>query len=207
MKQSASLMGYSYSTNKHPGHVSRLAIGTLLLTSLVACASVTSDPVESETVAEQEPAMGLASVSGMYSTRDYAGSMAGFDNIIASADSDANSRRLAHLGKALIYLGSDKNWHSIDNANMSLNAAGSVVPEGGAEFAIETDMLMDSIAAQIGSESEYQVLKAKTGNSKAEITRLQNERDALAQERDELLKEQQALNEALEKLKNLTLGS
>ena len=68
-------------------------------------------------------------------------------------------------------------------------------------------MLMDSVAAQIGSESNYLEMKSKAGTTRAEITRLQKERDALVQERDGLLKEQQALNEALEKLKNLTLGN
>jgi len=50
-------------------------------------------------------------------------------------------------------------------------------------------------------------LKAKTINSNVEIAKLKKERDVLVMERNELLKEQQALNEALEKLKNLTLGN
>jgi hypothetical protein len=207
MKQSAILMIYPCSFNGLPVKTVRLILGTILLTGLVACAGVPSDPAESIEVAEQAPEMGMASVSVMYNTGDIAGTMAGFDDIIGSSDSDADSRRLAHLGKALIYLGSDKSWHSIDNARVSLSAAGSIVPEDNEEFDIETDMLMDSVTAQIGSESKYQELKAKTGRSRAEITKLQKERDTLVKERDELLKEQQTLNEALEKLKNLTLGN
>ena len=70
----------------------RLAIGAILLTGLVACASVPSNPAESETGMEQAPQVGLASVSAMYNSGDYAGSIAGFDNVIANSDSSANSR-------------------------------------------------------------------------------------------------------------------
>jgi len=184
----------------------KLATGTLLLTSLVACATVPSNSADSTTAADT-PDMGLASANVMYNTRNYTGAVREFDTIITDPDASANSRRLSHLGKALIYLSSDKNWHSIENAKLSLNAAGQIVPESDEEFAVETDMFMDSIAALIGSESEYLELQAKSGNSGAEIARLKKERNALTVERDQLLKEQQALNDALEKLKNLTLGS
>ena len=97
----------------------------------------------------------------MYNTRNYTGAVREFDTIITDADASANSRRLSHLGKALIYLSTDKNWHSVENAKMSLNSAGQVVPEGDEEFAVETDMFMDSIAALIGAESEYQELQSK----------------------------------------------
>ena len=200
-------MIYPCSPNGLPAKTARLILGTILLTGLVACAVVPSDPVEPAAAAEDAPEMGIARVSLMDNTGDIAGTMAEFDDIIESTNGDANNRRLAHLGKALIYLGSDESWHSIDNAKMSLSAAGSIVPEGTEEFAIETDMLMDSVAAQIGSESKFVELRSKAGRSMAEIAQLRKERDALVQERDELLKEQQALNDALERLKNLTLGN
>ena len=185
----------------------RLATGTLLLTSLVTCATVPSDSADSNIASTQAQDTGLASANVMYNTRNYTGAVQEFDTIITNPVVSANSRRLSHLGKALIYLSTDKHWHSIENAKMSLVAAGQVAPESGEEFAVETDMFMDSISALIGSESEYLELRAKSGNSEAEIMRLKKERDALTLERDELLKEQQALNDALEKLKNLTLGS
>lgn len=207
MNQSVSSVKSSCYRNKSSWLSVRLAVCSILVASLVACASLPPGTVEPEIVDEKKLDMGLASVSDLYSTRNNAAAMDGFDSIISDADSSANSRRLAHLGKALVYLGGDDNWHSLENAKMSLSAAGSVTPGDDEEFAIETDMLMDSIAAQIGSESEFLELKAKTGNSGVEIARLRNERDALVKERDELLSEQQALNEALEKLKNLTLGN
>ena len=207
MKEFATRMIPPYFAIKHFNQSTRLAIGTLLLSSLVACASVPPTSVEPDANVNPASDQGLASASVMYNTRDYAGAVAEFDRIIANDATSSNSRRLAHLGKALIYLGSDESWHSLDKAKMALNSAGSVMPESDEEFAIETDMFMDSIAAQIGSESQYLELKEKSGGSSAEIARLKKERDALAQERDALLKEQQTLNEALEKLKNLTLGS
>jgi len=188
-------------------HTWRLATGILLLTSLVACATVPSGSADADATADHAPDMGLASANVMYNTRNYTGAVREFDTIITDPDASANSRRLSHLGKALIYLSTDENWHSIENAKMSLNASGQVVPESDEEFAVETDMFMDSITAFIGSESEYLELQAKSGNSGAEIARLKKERNALTAERDQLLKEQQALNDALEKLKNLTLGS
>ena len=184
----------------------RLTAGTLLLTSLVACATLPSESADS-VVGPDAPDTGLASANVMYNTRNYSGAVQEFDTIITNPDASANSRRLSHLGKALIYLSTDENWRSIENAKMSLIAAGQVVPESNEEFAVETDMFMDSISALIGSESEYLELQTKSGYSRAEIASLKKERDALTTERDELLKEQQALNDALEKLKNLTLGS
>jgi len=187
-------------------HAVKLATGTLLLTSLIACETVPSNSADSATITDT-PDLGLSSANVMYNTRNYTGAFREFDTIITDSDSSANSRRLSHLGKALIYLGSDENWHSIENAKMSLNSAGQVVPDSDEEFAVETDMFMDSIAALIGSESELLELQAKSGKSGAEVARLKKERNALTVERDQLLKEQQVLNDALEKLKNLTLGS
>ena len=196
-----------HSVQFRPNQFWRMAAGTLLLTGLVACASVPSDTTVPIVVAEPAPDTGLTSANVMYNTRNYTGAVREFDAIIRDADASANSHRLSHLGKALIYLGTDENWHSIENAKMSLNSAGQVMPENGEEFAVETDMFMDSIAALIGAESENHELLSKSGNSGKEIARLKEERNALANERDKLLKEQQALNDALEKLKNLTLGS
>jgi len=185
----------------------RTAVSALLLTSLVACETTPSRSPDSATVAASQQSTGLTGANAMYNTRNYTGAVREFDSIITDSGASANSRRLAHLGKALIYLGTDKNWHSIENAKMALNSAGQVVPDSNEEFPIETDMFMDSITSLIGSESDYVELKRRSGNSGAEIERLKKERDALTMERDQLLKEQKSLNEALEKLKNLTLGN
>ncbi len=177
----------------------RLITGLLLLSGLLACAT-------SPTTEQRVVDVGLAGANNMYNTRNYLGAVREFDVIISDPESSANSQRLANLGKALIYLGDDENWHSLENAKMSLMAAGRVVPANNEEFAVETDLLMDAIASLTGAESKYQALETKAGGSGGEIAALKKERDALAIERDVLLKEQAALNEALERLKKLTLG-
>ena len=96
----------------------RLTTGTLLLTSLVACATVPSESVDSVVVPDA-PDTGLASANVMYNTRNYAGAVQKFDTIITNPDASANSRRLSHLGKALIYLSTDENWRSIEKVFLS----------------------------------------------------------------------------------------
>ena len=185
----------------------QLMVALALVAGLSACASTPVEPVKSAPVIVSVSDPGLESANVMYNTRNYSGAVREFDTIITDTNASANSHRLAHLGKALIYLADDKNWYSIENAKTSLNRAGQVVPESNEGFAVETDMFMDSIASQISTETRLQELQADSGGSGAEIESLKKERDALAAERDELLQEQKALNEAIEKLKNLTLGS
>lgn len=195
--------------NKRPRSVPRwqfVAVAVLMI-SLVGCETPSTGPGKSAPLVAIETDPGLESANVMYNTRNFSGAVRAFDTIITDTDASANSHRLAHLGKALIYLGSDKNWYSLEDAKSSLNAAGQIVPESNEGFAIETDMFMDSISAQIDTETTLQGMRRKSGGSGAEIEQLKKERDALAVERDELLEEQKALNEAIEKLKNLTLGS
>jgi hypothetical protein len=172
-----------------------------MLGSLVACAVT---PTKSSQAAGSKT--GLAATADLYNNRDYPDAIRAFDNVIADTGTNANDRRLAQLGKALVYLSDDENWHSLENAKMALVAAGQVAPAGDGEFAIETDMLMDAVSAVIGTESKYVALQATSGDSNAQIARLKRERNTLTAERDELLADQKALNEALEKLKQLTLG-
>jgi len=188
------------------GSISRLIIAALLLSNLVACAVAPSAATPDEPVTQPGLDNGIAGATDMYNSQDYPSAIQAYDNVTKSADASANERRLAHLGKALIYLGNDKNWHSLDNAKLALVSAGQVAPAAGEEFAAETALLMDAVTDVIGTESKYIELQSKTGNSSAELGRLKNERDALKAERDQLLKEQKTLNEALEKLKSLTLG-
>lgn len=190
-----------------PGRISRFVIASLVLGSLAACAVAPSDPAVSDPAAQARPDTGITLATSMYSSDNYSGAIREFDNVIKSDATSANERRLAHLGKALVYLGNDEEWHSVDNAKLALVSAGQVTPAGGEEFAAETDLLMDAVTDVIGTESKYIELQSKTGNSSAELARLKRERDDLVAERDELLEEQAALNEAIEKLKQLTLGN
>jgi len=189
------------------GRISRLITVILMIGSLAACVAAPSKPSVSE---PSEPVMsstGIVAAVDQYNGRNYPGAIREFDNVITSVDSSANDRRLAHLGKAMVYLGNDVNWHSMENAKMSLISAGQVAPDENGEFAPETDLLMDAVTAVIGTESKFVTLQAKTSGSNSDVEQLRRERNALEAERDELLEEQKALNEALEKLKQLTLGN
>jgi len=177
------------------------------LSVLAACAATPSKPVATQTTAQVKVRTGMDAAANMYNSANYGGAIREFDNIISDNDSSANNRRLAHLGKALVYLGSDADWHSIANAKMSLISAGQVAPEQSEEFTVETDLLMDAVSAVIGSESKYTMLKEKSGGPNTQVAKLQEEAAVLEAERDELLEEQIVLNEALEKLKELTLGN
>ena len=186
--------------------VLRLVITILIFGNLVACAVAPAERTEPEPTSQVEIHGSLVSAADMYSTRNYPGAIREFSDITIDEGESANNRRMAHLGKALVYLGNDKNWHNIENAKVSLMSAGSVVPEANEEFTVETDLLMDAVSTAIGIESEYAVLMAKSKNSSAEITELRREIDSLKAERGKLVAEQKLLNEALQKLKELTLG-
>lgn len=188
------------------GRMFRLVIITIVVSSLVACATAPAKSTAAKP-AKVKPSTSMVSAADMYNSRNYPDALNAFDNIISDKGSSANSRRLANLGKAMVFLGNDESLHSIENAKMSLISAGQVAPKDNEEFAIETDMLMDAVSEVIGTESKYMVLKGKTNGSNSQLTGLQKELDAVEAERDELLAEQKALNEALEKLKRLTLGN
>ena len=185
----------------------RLLTTTMVIGSLVACATSPTKSTSAKPVAKAKPVTGIEAAADMYNGRNYPGAIREFNNIIADKDASANSRRLANLGKSLVYLGNDKKWHSLENAKMSLISAGQVAPLDNEEFEIETDMLMDAISAVIGTESKYVVLKGKSSGSNTQVTQLKEEMAAVEAQRDELIAEQKRLNEALEKLKELTLGN
>jgi len=190
-----------------PARAFRLVTMTVVVVALSACAVAPAKQAASQTVDKVEFQTGMSGAADMYNSRNYPGAIREFDNVITDDASSANSRRLAHLGKALVYLGPDKNWHSVDNAKLSLMSAGQVAPAGTEEFSVETDLLMDAISAVIGTESKYSVLMAKSQGAGSESTELKRELDSVKAERDELLAEQKVLNDAIEKLKALTLGS
>ena len=190
-----------------PGHALRLLAAIVLSGSLAACAVAPTEPASSGSSDQVASKTGLAAASDMYNSRNYSGAIREFDNVISAEGASANDRRLSHLGKSLVYLGNDAKWHSIDNAKLSLQSAGQVAPEGDEEFSVETDLLMDAISNVIGTESKYVVLQGKTTGSGAQISELRREIDGLKTENSDLLAEQKVLHDALEKLKELSLGN
>ena len=185
----------------------RMGTGVFLLMGMVACATVETQPAPPAVVEKVVFDDGLASANFVYNTHDYEAAINEFKSIARNANVSASSRRMSYLGQALIYLSSDKKWHSLDNAKLALMEAGQVEPKENEEFSLASDLLMDSITITIGTESRYAELRSKSGNSSSEVVRLKAERDALLIDNSNLLKEQAALKDAHERLKNLTLGN
>lgn len=185
--------------------VSKTLIGLLLSAGLTACATAPSKPVE-QAPADVPLTPAFSSASTDFKTRQYAAAVGKFDAIIADPGTPAKERRLAHLGKALVYLSYDEEWRSIQNARDALGQAAKVPVPAGETLDIETDMLMESILAQIDSQSVYDNMKSQTKDSGYQVAQLEKKQEALEKERDALIKENENLNQALERLKNLTLG-
>jgi len=190
-----------------PGYIFRLAIAILMFGSLIACTATPTKPESESAASNVVTDSGMSGAADLYNSHNYPDALRAFDKVITDKGSSANDRRLANLGKSLVYLGSDADLHSIENAKLSLVSAGQVAPEQNEEFTVETDLLMDAVSAVIGTESKYVVMVAKSSGSGAEVVELRRELDGLKKERDELLAEQKVLNDTLEKLKKLTLGN
>jgi hypothetical protein len=184
----------------------RHLLGILMLAGLVACAAVPTDSADDIAAVETAPDPGLSAAGDFYSNGNYQAVIATLDEIITDQSRNANSRRLAQLGKAMIYLGDNDEFRSVENAKMALAAAGQIVADEGEGFAVETAVLMDAISELISADTTHASLSAKSRDANRAVTRLTQERDDLMTERDELLAEQVALNDAIEKLKQLTLG-
>ena len=172
----------------------------LLMAGALASASCAVGPTESAAPdAGNEPSPRRAgsgtveSAFAQFERRNYSGAAAAYED---AADDDAHSERLAYLGQALIHLSTDPQWRDLDAAARKLQAAESV--DGPTE--VEIRMLMNALSSLIGVEANISELNTKVVNSASEIARLKDERKAL-------IADQAALNEAIEKLKALTIGN
>jgi len=188
-----------------PGAVYRLLL-LLMSVGLAACAGAPSRTEAPDAELGHQDVSALSDAASMYNAGDYEAALYAFNKIGKDPVESANDRRLAQLGKALVYLGNDQKLHSVANAKLALVSAGQVQARADEEFEIETNMLMEAVSFVIGTESKYDVLKEKSGGSNVQVTQLKKENAALKTERDELLAEQKSLRDALEKLKKLTLG-
>ncbi|MGD8384105.1 MAG: hypothetical protein PVF89_01740, partial [Lysobacterales bacterium] len=182
----------------------RFFTAVFLSALLAACAETPTQPAA--TGAHKAASdRGLGTASSLYEGREYGKALQQFDRVIAAPAAGANSKRLAYLGKALIYLGKDEKWHNLDKAKLAISDAAKIKPADGEQFTAEANMVRDAVMALAGSQSAYDALRTKTGGAGGEIAQLKKQRDALLAERDALLEEQASLNQALEKLKELTL--
>lgn len=176
-------------------------LGVLALSSGLSCAVAPSgggDSTPTTTTSRSASAGGSVQAAyAQYSRRDFAGAASAYDAVTGNANASASDKRLAHLGKALVYLSTDAEWRDLDEAGKSLQMAESI--DMGSS-SVETGMLMNAMSSLIGVESNISELDVKLANSTRENVRLKDERQ-------ELIAEQANLNEALEKLKTLTIGN
>ncbi|MBT8062488.1 MAG: hypothetical protein KJO85_07370, partial [Gammaproteobacteria bacterium] len=105
-----------------------------------------------------------------YQKRDFTDAYNAYERATGSADS--RTARLAHLGKALVYLSTDGQWRDVNKAALSLQAAESV--EGNPS--IESSMLINSLSSLIGVEADITALNRQVSNSSVELGRLKQER-------------------------------
>jgi chromosome segregation ATPase len=104
---------------------------------------------------------------------------------------------MANLGKALVHLSTDTEWRDLSQAGAALQAAEALA---GDSSDAGTGMLMNALSSLIDVENNISELNTKLSNSTSEIAGLKGDLETAAAE-------QTALNEALEKLKAITIGN
>lgn len=176
----------------------KLTVMPALLASLISCAvTPTGDGGAAATPAPAKNTSNEGDIRDAfdaYEKRQFADAYNAYER--ATASENVHAAQLAHLGKALIHLSTDAQWRDVNKAALSLQAAESV----DAESNIETHMLINALSSLIGVEADISSLNRRVANSSVELGKLKEEREAL-------LAEQDRLNAALERLKNLTIGN
>ncbi|NND43914.1 MAG: hypothetical protein HKN58_01225 [Xanthomonadales bacterium] len=184
-------------SSKHfPGPLTRRfapVVGTLFLAACAMAPSKDNAQPEAEPVPTGSGPVDVVAAFDHFQRRDYVNAAAGYE---LAADGTRQEQRLSHLGQALIHLSTDPRWRDLEAAAQHLQAAEELAEGAG----VETSMLITAMAGLVGVEKNISELNVKLANATAESARLKEEREML-------LAEQSALNEAIEKLKALTIGN
>jgi hypothetical protein len=183
----------------------RILTCACLSIGLVACATTAPETTAKSSKTEARESQ-LDGVTGLYSQRDYTAAIAKFDDVIADDQASANDRRLAASGKALIYLGYDREWRDLEKARAALGVATSAEAGPGETFDAGTNLFMEAVLALEDAQTAFEKMQTRTAGEGNQLASLKKENASLEAERDALKKENANLNEALERLKNLTLG-
>lgn len=181
-------------------------LAVLVISSGLSCAVTpgAGPSADAPTATSAVAGANVASAFAAYQQRDFGAAAAGFDAVAADSSASQNDQRLAHLGKAMVNLSTDPEYRDVKEAGMHLQAAEAIK---GDSTAVETGMLMNAMSALVGVESNVMELNTKVANSSREIATLKAERDTLKAGQETLTAENADLNQALEKLKALTLGN
>jgi hypothetical protein len=177
-----------------------ILLGVLVLSSGLSCAvapETNNGPPVTAPVTVDTASVAIKDAYTSYERRDYAGAASGFGSVLSSGKAAAEDQVLANLGMALIHLSTDSEWRDLAQAGAALQAAEGIESTSSS---VESGMLMNALSSLIGVETNISELNSKASNSSAEITRLKSDLAAAKTEQD-------ALNEALEKLKAITIGN
>lgn len=192
-------MKMKISPNPFKTPVSLLAV--LVLSSGLSCAvtptTQTQDADQQGQMSRRAASAAIQEAFDQFSRRDFATAMSGFDNVADSANANPDDQRLAHLGKSLVYLSTDREWRDLDAAAMALQSAEDIP---GGSNPVQHGMLVNAVSSLIGAEKNNAELKGKVNNAAYELGKL---KEALENQDAEVA----TLNEALEKLKDLTIGN
>ena len=184
----------------------KTALGLILALALASCA-VAPDGGDAAgaqaagTMSTAERNAQLSQAFDAYERRNFASAHEGFEALTESGNAD--TERLAWLGIALVRVSTDPDWRDPEAARVALQSAESTEGAPG----IAAGMLINALSSLILIEADMSAVTRQQLNTAYEAREAEAEINALREERDALLAEQERLNEALEKLKELTIGN
>lgn len=177
-----------------------LLLGALVLSSGLSCAvapETTPQPVTPVETRASNTSSDLVRAYGSFEQRDFAAANGVFKSVIEDTGASDSDRQLAYLGQAMIHLSTDGEWRDMSLAAGALQSAEAI--DSGSEQ-VASGLLITALSSLIGVENNNSELNRKVANGNAEIARLKDQNGVLQEEQD-------MLNEALEKLKALTIGN
>jgi hypothetical protein len=177
-----------------------LLLGVLILSSGLSCAVVpeaTPQSVAPVKTMTNNANANLIQAYGSFEQRDFAAANNTFKSVVEDAGASNSERQLALLGQAMVHLSTDTEWRDISLATGALQSAEAI--DAGSEQ-VASGLLVAALSSLMGVENNNSELNRKVANGASEIAKLKDQNDVLQGEQD-------MLNEALEKLKSLTIGN
>ena len=195
---SATLKSSSSTASNHT--LPSIGLACFLAVSSVSCAVTEPAP----TPVSSTKSVSFDDAWAAYSHRDFAASISAFEQLNENGSNE--QQRQAWLGKALVYLSTDRDWRDLGKARSAVQSAADLASAGEAQSA-SVNLLGSAVEGHINAESDNAELNARINELLRELEQAKSSRESLAAENRKLLLEQEKLNAALEKLKQLTLGN
>jgi hypothetical protein len=179
----------------------RIGIAAMLIIGSVSCAVTepAPSPVPVTTAGNNDAAWNA------FSQRQFALAVEEFERVTSNPQNSTDVRRQAWLGKALVYLSTDPEWRDLAQARNAVQSADDIV--NGSQTDSASKLFSAAIDGHINAESDNTELNGRIKELLRELEKIKTSTAALQSENDALLAEQEKLNAALEKMKELTLGN